>query len=85
MGAYGAALIALRAEIRQTGFRGYAVCRRPIVTQSFGCKDCPNLCEVIEIIDDGKLISRSGGRCRKWEATPHAGAACRQLYTLDAR
>jgi predicted CoA-substrate-specific enzyme activase len=68
MGAYGAALIASRAEIKQTRFRGYDVCLRPIITQSFGCKDCPNLCEVIELIDAGKVISRSGGRCRKWEA-----------------
>ena len=68
MGAYGAALIASRAEIRHPRFRGYDVCRRPILTQGFSCKDCPNLCEIIEVIDDGKLISRSGGRCRKWEA-----------------
>jgi len=68
MGAYGAALIAARAEIRQTRFRGYEVCRRPIATQGFVCPDCPNLCEIIEVIDDGKRISRSGGRCRKWEA-----------------
>ena len=68
MGAYGAALIAAKAEIKQTRFRGYAVCERPIITQSFGCKDCPNLCEVIEIIDDGQRIGRSGGRCRKWES-----------------
>jgi predicted CoA-substrate-specific enzyme activase len=68
MGAYGAALIAARAEIGKTRFRGYEVCQRPIVTQSFGCKDCPNLCEIIELLDDGALISRSGGRCRKWDA-----------------
>ncbi|MEI6563256.1 MAG: acyl-CoA dehydratase activase [bacterium] len=69
MGAYGAALIASRAEIKQTRFRGYEVCLRPIITQSFGCDDCPNLCEIVEIMDDGQLLSRSGGRCRKWEGT----------------
>lgn len=72
MGAYGAALIAARADIPQTLFRGYAVCQRPIVTQGFGCEDCPNRCEIIEVLDDGKLISRSGGRCRKWESAVYA-------------
>jgi predicted CoA-substrate-specific enzyme activase len=69
MGAYGAALIASRAGIRQTRFRGYDVCLRTIITQSFGCEDCPNRCEVVEILDSGQLISRSGGRCRKWEGS----------------
>ncbi len=68
MGAYGAALIASRAEIRQTRFRGYAVGLHPIETRSFGCKDCPNRCEIIELTDAGQLIGRSGGRCRKWES-----------------
>jgi len=67
MGAYGAALIASKADIKQTRFRGYDLCLRTILTQSFGCTDCPNLCEVVEIVDAGQLISRSGGRCRKWE------------------
>ncbi|MFH0794526.1 MAG: acyl-CoA dehydratase activase [bacterium] len=67
MGAYGAALIASKAGIGQTRFRGYDLCLRSIITQSFVCEDCPNLCEVVEIIDEGQLISRSGGRCRKWE------------------
>lgn len=67
MGAYGAALIAANAQIEQTRFRGYDVSEREIVTQSFECRDCPNQCEVIEIFDQGTLLSRSGGRCRKWE------------------
>lgn len=67
MGAYGAALIAARAGIGQTRFRGYAVCDRAIRTRSFPCKDCPNQCEVVEIVDGDTVIGRSGGRCRKWE------------------
>ncbi|MEI7946091.1 MAG: acyl-CoA dehydratase activase [bacterium] len=67
MGAYGAALIVSRADIPETRFRGYEICERPIRTKSFGCKDCSNHCEVIELIDDEKLINRSGGRCRKWD------------------
>lgn len=67
MGAFGAALIAAEAELKETLFRGYDVSEREIVTQSFECGDCPNQCEIIEIFDCGALICRSGGRCRKWE------------------
>ena len=67
MGAFGAALIAAEAEIKETLFRGYDVSEREILTQSFECGECPNQCEIIEIFDRGALISRSGGRCRKWE------------------
>ena len=69
MGAYGAALIAARAGIGATKFRGYDICRHPIATRSFRCKDCPNQCEVIEIVDGAAILGRSGGRCRKWEGT----------------
>jgi predicted CoA-substrate-specific enzyme activase len=72
MGAYGAALIAAKADIKQTRFRGYDLCLRTIFTQSFGCTDCPNLCEIVEIVDADQLISRSGGRCRKWEGAQKA-------------
>jgi predicted CoA-substrate-specific enzyme activase len=67
MGAYGAALIVSTSGVQQTRFRGYDVCLRKIITQSFVCEDCPNHCEVVEILDVGKLINRSGGRCGKWE------------------
>ena len=67
MGAYGAALMASKAAIEETRFRGYDLCSREIHTTSFECADCPNRCEVVELLDDGRLISRSGGRCRKWE------------------
>ena len=67
MGAYGAALMVSKVDVKQTRFRGYDLCLRTIITQSFECDDCPNQCEVVELMDDGRLISRSGGRCRKWE------------------
>ena len=67
MGAYGAALIAAKAKIATSRFRGYELCNHAIVTRSFRCEDCPNRCEVIEIVDRDQVIGRSGGRCRKWE------------------
>ena len=69
MGAYGAALIASRSDIEKSRLRGYEVCKREIVTRSFQCEDCPNQCEIVDIVDQGKVLSRSGGRCRKWEGT----------------
>ena len=67
MGAYGAALLAARAQPTRSRFRGYGLCDRDIATRCFRCEDCPNQCEVIEIVDHGQPIGRSGGRCRKWE------------------
>ncbi len=67
MGAYGAALIAAEAKIEKSAFRGYDICERAIETASFYCDDCPNRCEIVELLNRGEIISRSGGRCRKWE------------------
>ncbi len=67
MGAYGAALIAARMKPAATRFRGYGLCDHEIVTGCFRCEDCANRCEVIEIVEGGHILGRSGGRCRKWE------------------
>lgn len=67
MGAYGAALIASQSSIEQTKFRGKQVAERPILTKGFECGDCPNCCEIIEVLDDDAVIGRTGGRCGKWE------------------
>ncbi len=67
MGAYGAAIIAGKSCLEKTKFRGKEVSTHHIITKGFECGDCPNNCEIIEIIDDDKLIGRTGGRCGKWE------------------
>ena len=72
MGAFGAALIAAGSNIERTRFRGFDVAEHEIQTSSFVCGDCPNVCEVIEIVDDGAVLSRSGGRCGKWEGRTEA-------------
>lgn len=73
MGAYGAALLAARAGVARPQFRGYDLCRRDIATRSFTCRDCPNQCEIVEIVDRAAVIGRSGGRCRKWESAAGQG------------
>jgi len=67
MGAYGAALLAVRANITQTAFRGFEIHEHSINTRAFRCSDCANQCEVLEILDNDALLGRSGDRCRKWE------------------
>jgi predicted CoA-substrate-specific enzyme activase len=67
MGAYGAAIIAGRSSIEKTSFRGSEVSTHHIIAKGFECSDCPNYCEIIEILDGDEVIGRTGGRCRKWE------------------
>ncbi len=70
MGACGAALIARRQRLAETNgesrYKGRELCSRPIETRGFECSQCPNHCEIIEIIDSRKVVGRSGGRCQKW-------------------
>jgi len=66
MGAYGAALLAMEAEVAESRFRGINIWRHNIYTRGIACEDCPNNCEIIEIIDSGEVVGRTGGRCGKW-------------------
>ncbi len=69
MGAIGAALLAKR-EVRKKGattFRGFSVSDVEYQPSSFECKGCPNLCEIVNIVMEGKVLARWGGRCGKWE------------------
>jgi predicted CoA-substrate-specific enzyme activase len=67
MGAFGAALLAAGSNVQSPRFRGFEIAESDIQTRSFTCKDCPNSCEIIEILDTGMVITRCGGRCGKWE------------------
>ncbi len=66
MGAYGAALLAREANVADTGFRGANIWKHDLNTRGIPCEDCPDNCEIIEIIDTGEVIGRTGGRCGKW-------------------
>ncbi len=69
MGAIGAALLA-KMEVHykgKTSFRGFSVSEMNYQASSFECKGCPNLCEVVNISIDERVIARWGGRCGKWE------------------
>jgi predicted CoA-substrate-specific enzyme activase len=66
MGAYGAALLAMEAGVTRSRFRGGDIWTRPVHTRGVWCEDCPNQCEIIEIIDTEEVVGRTGGRCGKW-------------------
>ncbi len=68
MGAVGAAMLA-KEEVKQKGltnFYGFDLVNREFKARSFECKDCANMCEVIEFISDGGILARWGDRCGKW-------------------
>jgi predicted CoA-substrate-specific enzyme activase len=71
MGAVGAALLARRHVKRnkcKTNFSGFHIANKKYNTKSFECDDCPNICEIIEIYSEGKLLARWGGKCGKWSS-----------------
>ncbi len=69
MGAVGAAHLAreaVAASGEKTKFRGFDAVLEDYSASSFECKDCPNLCEVIEIGVKDMLLARWGDKCGKW-------------------
>jgi predicted CoA-substrate-specific enzyme activase len=75
MGAIGAAFL-LREEFRddshKTKFKGFQVSQTDFTVSSFLCKACPNLCEIAQISEEGKILARWGGRCDLWERAARA-------------
>ncbi|MFZ5597666.1 MAG: acyl-CoA dehydratase activase [Bacillota bacterium] len=68
MGAVGSAMLARDYVSRgvPTRFRGFGAAEADFRAGSFECDGCPNLCEVVEIREEGKIMARWGDRCGKW-------------------
>lgn len=68
MGAIGAAILAKEEikEKRTTNFKGIDIAENEYNVKGFECNDCSNMCEVIEIYSDGKVIARYSDKCGKW-------------------
>jgi predicted CoA-substrate-specific enzyme activase len=68
MGAIGAAQLA-REEVGNgaTKFKGFKITGLPYRTGSFECDGCSNVCEIVEIYEEDKVIGRWGSRCSKWD------------------
>ncbi len=67
MGALGAALLAKKAKLQKTKFKGFDISKHKFETTAFHCPDCSNNCEVIEFKENGSVTARWGDRCGKWE------------------
>lgn len=72
MGALGAAYLAQERFIQKKGptkFRGLKLSETNFQARSFDCKGCANHCEVVEIRQEEKILSRWGDRCGKWSVS----------------
>lgn len=68
MGAIGVAILA-KEEVRKKGFtnfKGTSIHKIDYKVNGFECDGCSNVCEIIEIKEDGKLLARYGDKCGKW-------------------
>ncbi|AGA69804.1 CoA-substrate-specific enzyme activase, putative [Desulfitobacterium dichloroeliminans LMG P-21439] len=70
MGALGAAYLAQERFLAKKGlttnFRGLKMAESNFKARSFDCKGCSNHCEVVEIRQEDKILTRWGDRCGKW-------------------
>lgn len=68
MGAIGAAILGKEQAMTQgyTNFRGLDLYNNEYMVDSIDCNGCSNICEVLEIKEDGKLLARYGDKCGKW-------------------
>ncbi len=66
MGAIGVAILAMETTHKEKEFN-FSVIDVDFRTRGFECDGCPNQCEVIEVLREDLVISRSGDRCRRWE------------------
>lgn len=68
MGALGVALLA-KEEVKRTGrtrFKGINIVNSEYIVKGSECNDCSNMCEVIEISEEGYAVAKYGDRCGKW-------------------
>ncbi len=70
MGAIGAAILVReqnQKEQSETGFKGFSVTQREFLTSSFECRKCPNMCEIVKLAEENRVVALWGGRCDLWE------------------
>ncbi len=68
MGAIGAAILGREQATQQgyTNFRGLNIYNSQYTVDSIDCNGCSNICEILEIREDGELLARYGDKCGKW-------------------
>lgn len=70
MGAIGCAILAKSAARKKafTNFYGFDMTDFEYSTRNFECNNCSNLCEIAEVLINGQVGARWGGRCGRWSA-----------------
>jgi len=70
MGAIGCCLLAKEHAAKGyiTEFKGFDIINSGYNVKGIECQDCANLCEVIEIVQDGQIMARWGDKCGKWNS-----------------
>jgi len=68
MGAMGAAILGKEKALSQgyTNFKGIDLYKHNYEVGTIECKDCSNICEILEIKEDNELLARYGDKCGKW-------------------
>ncbi|MEA2030788.1 MAG: acyl-CoA dehydratase activase [candidate division Zixibacteria bacterium] len=69
-GAIGAAILAIEKSGEPnftTSFRGFDLYKRHYSVESFTCTDCPNRCEIHEVLIEGEEPLYYGSRCGKYD------------------
>lgn len=68
MGAIGAAMMARLRDNGESRFLGFEQSiEQKFETHGFECRDCPNQCEIVEMVRNTEVVARYGSRCGKWE------------------
>lgn len=65
-GCIGAALLALKEDVKRTKFKGFESLDNDIETEFFICNDCPNQCDVTRILVNRLTAGCLGSRCEKY-------------------
>jgi predicted CoA-substrate-specific enzyme activase len=69
MGAIGSAILAKEevARIGTSSFVGFKNINCKYEMKGFSCSDCPNICEILEVCKNDRVIARWGDKCGKWQ------------------
>lgn len=68
MGAIGAAILS-KDEVQLNGytkFKGIDIYKKDYKVNPIDCDGCSNICEILEIKEDEKILARYGDKCGKW-------------------
>jgi predicted CoA-substrate-specific enzyme activase len=67
-GAIGAAILAKRENAKgYSNFKGFDLSRKKYTVDTFGCKECSNMCEIRKVTVEDEKPTFYGSRCEKYE------------------